>query len=53
MKQLFLLGIVLSLVVFSCKKEETTVVSAFSEDTTYVDLSGEFRTGDNTSYAFS
>ncbi len=53
MKQLFLLGIVLSLVVFSCKKEETAIVSSYSDDSTLVDLAGNCSTGDQTSYAFS
>jgi Predicted thiol oxidoreductase len=53
MKQLFLLGIVLTIVVFSCKKEETIVVSEYSDDSTLVDLAGNCSTGDQTSFAFS
>lgn len=52
MKQLFLLGIVI-LVVFSCKKEKTTVVSDYSDDAELVNLAGACSTGDQTSFAFS
>ncbi|AEA43672.1 di-heme oxidoredictase family protein [Fluviicola taffensis] len=53
MKQIFLLGIVFLVVVFSCKKEETTLVSAYSDDATLINLAGNCSTGDQTSYAFS
>lgn len=53
MKQLFLLGTVITLVVFSCKKEETAVVSAYSDDAELINLAGNCSTGDQTSYAFS
>lgn len=53
MKQLFLLGIVLIVVVFSCKKEETAVVSEYTDDSSLVSLAGNCSTEDQTSYAFS
>lgn len=53
MKNVFLLGIAIMVVVFSCNKEKTTVVSDYSDDATLVNLAGACSTGDQTSFAFS